>query len=147
RASRLLTETSLDALADPTTTYVYDLLGRVTSSTDTSGTITLTTYDRLGRTATTNVDGGLSSNAYDRAGNLLSTKNPTGDVTATVVDGLDRTVQSITNCTNTGTSPPVAFVVCTGAGTHDASTNLTTTTYYDAVGNTLAMKDPAGIAT
>ena len=145
RAGRLTSETVEDGVAQLTTLYAYDRLDHLTSSTDPEGAITTTTYDRPGRTLTTTVAGALSTNAYDRAGNLLSTKNPAGDVSAMVVDALNRTVQSITNCTNTGTTQPPAGVVCTGTGTHDASTNITVTTYYDPAGATLATKDAAGV--
>jgi len=140
-ASRQLT----DVVSGETTSSSYDRLGRLTSVSDPAGGVTTYTYDRPGRTTQTNASGAVSSSAFDRADNLLSTKNPTGDVNATAVDALDREVQSITNCTNSGTTQPSAGVVCTGAGTHDASTNLTTTTYLDAVGNTLATKDPVGV--
>ncbi|MBI2781170.1 MAG: RHS repeat protein [Chloroflexi bacterium] len=146
RAGRLTSETVLDASGQLTSAFAYDRLGRQTGSTDPVGAVTTTTYDRPGKILTTTVDGLVSTNAYDRAGNLLSTKNPTGDVTASVVDALNRTVTSIANCTNSGTTQPAAGTVCTGAGTHDATTNVTTSTYLDAADNVLATRDPSGIA-
>ncbi|MFI5040447.1 MAG: RHS repeat-associated core domain-containing protein, partial [Acidimicrobiales bacterium] len=142
-ASRLLTE----SVSGMTTTYLYDALGRTDRVIDPAGAQTDSAYDRLGRTLQTTVDGLTTWNAYDRAGNLLSTKSPTGEVSASLVDGLDRTVASITNCTNSGTTQPAGGVVCTGAGTSDRSTNVTTLTYFDAAGNTIATTDPNAIST
>ncbi|HJP88998.1 MAG TPA: RHS repeat-associated core domain-containing protein [Candidatus Limnocylindrales bacterium] len=142
---RAITEAVIDASGELTTTYVFDLLGRTTSTTDPEGAVTTTTYDRPGKVLTTTVDGLVSTNAYDRAGNLLSTKNPAGDVMATVVDALDRTTQTIGNCTNAGTTQPSAGTVCAGTGTHDSTTNLAVTSYVDAAGNVLATKDQAGV--
>jgi RHS repeat-associated protein len=146
-AGRLLTESVSDGGSQLTTTDTYDPLGRILSTTDPLGTVTASAYDRAGRTSTTTVAGALSTDVYDRVGNLLSTKSPTGEVTATVVDALNRTTMSIANCTNSGAIPPGAGIVCTGTGTHDSSTNLTTITYYDASGNSTGSKDPNLIIT
>jgi RHS repeat-associated protein len=147
RGGREISEAVEDVSGELTTLYVYDHLGHLTSSTDPTGAITTTTYDRPGKTLTQTVAGAPSTTAYDRAGNLLSTKNPGGDVSATVVDALNRMKESIANCTNSGTTQPAAGVVCTGTGTHDQATNITTTTYYDPVGETLATMDPSGNVT
>jgi RHS repeat-associated protein len=144
RGGRLLSETVLDATGELTTSFAYDKLGRGVSMTGPEAVLTATTYDRPGRTLTTTTDGLLSTNAYDRAGNQLSIKNPSGDVSATIVDALDRELQSIANCTNSGSTQPPAGVICTGTGTHNETTNITSSTYYDAVGNVIATKDPSG---
>ena len=60
-------------------------------------------------------------------------------------DPLDRVTGTIANCTNTGTTQPAAGATCAGTGTADAVTNLVTTTYNDAAGTTVAVRDTKGI--
>jgi RHS repeat-associated protein len=147
RGGRELSEILEDGPTQLVSVRAMDRLGRTTSSTEPEGAITITTYDRPGRVLTTTTSGIATTNAYDRAGNLLSTKHAAGDVSATVVDALNRKIQTVENCTNSGTTQPPPGVVCTGAGTHNESTNLTTSTYYDASGATVAVKDAVGYVT
>jgi RHS repeat-associated protein len=158
REGRLLSETVFDGSGELTTGFEYDVLGRAVRTSDPEGAVTTSFHDRPGQLICqapedlANILACEASelrtwHAYDRAGNLLSVKHPglDGEVAATVVDALNREVQTIANCTNSGTTRPAGGVVCTGAGTHDETTNITTTTYYDAAGNVVAKKGPDGV--
>jgi YD repeat-containing protein len=87
----------------------------------------------------------MTTNVYDRAANAIATKNLDGSVTASVYDTLDRAADTIANCTNTGTTQPAAGATCAGTGTADLTANLRTTSYYDAAGTTIAVRDQKGI--
>jgi RHS repeat-associated protein len=133
------------------TDHAYDRLGRELTVTDpytgsTPGTTTTMTYDRAGRQLTSQVTGGpLVTTTYDRMGNAVAVLDADGRMSASLVDPLDRVTTSIANCTNSGTTVPAAGSTCAGTGTADAVTNLTTRTYYDETGATVAAKDPKGI--
>ena len=140
-----LTETADPDTLALTTTHTYDKLGRELTTTDPAGATTTLTYDRSGRALTTATAAGTVTTVYDRAGNSVATKGLDGAVTATVYDPLDRVTGTIANCTNTGTTQPAAGATCAGTGTADAVTNLVTTTYNDAAGTTVAVRDTKGI--
>lgn len=147
RTGWVLSETIDPADLALTTSHTYDRLGRELTVTDTAA-LTTTTYDRAGRQLTSQVTGGpLITTVYDRAGNSVAVKGADGTVTASVLDPLDRVITSIANCTNTGTTPPAAGATCAGTGTANDTTNVTTRTYYEATGASIAIKDPEGIST
>ena len=135
-AGRALSEQTTSDAADPlsgvTTTSTYDSLGRVLTNTDEAGVTTTNTYDRLGRLLTTTIAGHTTSHAYDRAGNETSVTDPAGTVTTTTFDRLDR---------------PSAVIVNDVASPSLPSEDVTTTTFYDAAGNAVAVKDPRGYTT
>jgi RHS repeat-associated protein len=140
----------LSEITDPdglalTTTHTYDKLGHELTVTDPEGATSTYTYDRAGRQITTTTAVGVSTNVYDRTNNTVTVKAPDGTVKGTLFDPLGRPTDSITNCTNSGTTPPAAGTACLGTGTHDVTTNLTTTTFYDAAGTTIAERDALGI--
>lgn len=159
-----LTETTDPGGLALTMNHAYDTLGHEAKATSPTGTVTRSGYDRAGRTcrtvpASTQTDAawagqnvctdpipdGATATVYDRAGNAVAVKTPDGAVAATFVDPLDRTIKSIGNCTNTGTTQPAAGVTCAGTGIADSTTNMKTLTYYDASGATVAVQDPKGI--
>jgi RHS repeat-associated protein len=130
-AGRLLKETVSDEQADVVTEHIYDPLGREISTIDAAGT-TIHTYDRTGRLLTTLVGGGMTINVYDRNGNPTKVTSPQNIVNTTVFDPLNRATQTIGNDVATPTLP---------------TQDVTTTTYYDAAGQTLAVMDSKGITT
>lgn len=157
RTGWLLTEIVDPAGLAITTDRAYDRLGRELSTSDpyedpdgtaSASSTTTMTYDRAGRQVTSQVTGGpVITTVHDRAGNVVAVKGADGTVSASLVDPLDRVVTAITNCTNSGTTPPAAGVACAGTGTADDTTNLTTRTWYDAAGTPIAIRDPKGMAT
>jgi RHS repeat-associated protein len=130
-AGRLLSETVSDGLLDLVTQHTYDPLGRELTTTDAAATTT-NTYDRSGRLLTALVGGGTTTTAYDRNGNETRVTSPQGIVTTTVYDPLNRVTQTIGNDVASPALP---------------TEDVTTTTYYDAAGRTVAVKDPKGITT
>ena len=130
-ARRLVSETVDPGGADLLTAYAYDRLGReleVTGPID----LTTSTYDRLGHKLTSTVNGETTISTYDAAGNTITVTDPAGIVQTTGYDSLDRPTVVIDNDVANPTLP---------------SEDVTTTTWYDAAGRTLAVRDPAGITT
>ncbi|HCS57045.1 MAG TPA: hypothetical protein DIW80_07240 [Gordonia polyisoprenivorans] len=119
------------------TTYSYDLLDRQTSTTPPDATTTMASYDRVGRVVCTRYGAGDCPDSlgletrfgYDRLGNQISVTDRDGTVTTTVHDPLDR---------------PTRVVANDVPGTPGPGEDITTETYFDAVGNTLATKDADG---
>jgi RHS repeat-associated protein len=130
RLTREATVVVPSPLQELVTTYVYELLGRQTSTTSPEGVITTTAYDRPGRTTSTIEAGQVTTHAYDRAGNETSTTAPDNTVTTTTFDPLNRPTVVVANDVATPTLP---------------TEDVTTTTWYDAAGRTLATRDDAGI--
>jgi YD repeat-containing protein len=95
-------------------------------------TDTITTYDRLGRVLTSTTHGAITSHVYDRAGNEVSVTDPAGIVTTTTYDPLGRATVVITNDVASPSGPVE---------------DITTTTFYDAAGNTIAARDARGVTT
>jgi RHS repeat-associated protein len=125
--------------ADPLTTqHTYDALGRELTATDPQSAVTSSTYDRSARLISRSVGGSRTDTAYDRDGNSISVTGPypaagpAAPLTTSVYDPLNRAIQTIANDVATPTLP---------------TEDVTTTTYYDAAGHTLAVKDPKGITT
>jgi YD repeat-containing protein len=74
----------------------------------------------------------MTTNVYDRDGNQTKVTSPQSIVTTTLYDPLNRVTQTVANDVATPTLP---------------TEDVTTTTYYDAAGRTLAIKDSRGITT
>jgi RHS repeat-associated protein len=117
----------LTSSTDPlgkTTSYTYDPAQNLTSVTDPDGHTTSYTYDADNeRATTTQADGSTDTNAYDSDGNLVAQANGDGDTTTYTYDPLDR-LASVTN-----------------------PANRTTSYGYDADGNLTSVTDPVGRTT
>ena len=127
---RLTGETVESAVGNIETTYGYDLLGRQTSTTSLDAVTTTNSYDRLGRNTEMSKAGATSFFSYDKVGNQVSSTSPDGSVTTIEYDPLNRVVVVITNDVTTPDDP---------------TEDVTTTTYYDAGGRTVAVRDATGI--
>lgn len=126
---------TLTETVDPTgeallTQHSYDRLGRELTSIDPSGTVTTTTYDRAGRVVTSTIGSSTTTTAYDRAGNAVAA-TVGGILTTTVYDPLNRPTTTIANDVASPTLP---------------TEDVTSRTYYDAAGTTIAATDPKGIS-
>ena len=121
-----------DDSSQATTDADYDKLGQETSSTDELGTTAASTYDHLGRLLTSIVAGATTTYEYDRDGNQTKVTDPAGIVTTTMYDALNRATVVVANDVASPTLP---------------TDDVTTTTYYDAAGNAIAVKDPRLIST
>ncbi len=81
-AGRLIIETTLNSTGQQTARYVVDGMGRRIQTTDPSGAVSSTSYDKNGKTVR-QVDGRgkATLHTYDAAGNLESTTDPEGHTT------------------------------------------------------------------
>ncbi len=135
------------------TTYVYDGLGRVISTTEADGTAdsatTKTSYDGAGRVAT-QTDGmnGVTQFVYDGLGNLQQQTDALLNVTSFTYDQMGRMKSK--------TTPIDSLRTATVQYEHDAFGNLTaftdallnrTSYVYDAVGNLVQKTEPVDGAT
>lgn len=122
-----------------------------------TGTVMTTTSDPLNR-ATVVVSNDVASPSgpdqdvtstsfYDAAGRVIATKDPTGIVARTFYNPRGLAWKTISNCTDTGTSPPADPATCAGTGTADASTNVVITNTYDGSGVVLATTTAASSGT
>jgi RHS repeat-associated protein len=142
-------ETEDPAGADSQTTHTYDALGREKVVTDPAGQVTTTTYDAVGRVKRTVAGTAITDTTYDRDGHALTTTSPyqTGQtpvMNATAYDALGRACRSVQNATiDLGT---LAYP-CTDLITSTGTTNIATTTYFDAAGHAVATVDAKGIVT
>ncbi len=113
----------------------YDTLGREVAVEDTDAFTTddtTNTYDRLGRLLTTTTAQRTTTYTYDRAGNQLTVTDPAGIVSTTTYDPLGRATVTIANDVASPSSPVE---------------DITTTSSYDAAGNTVAVEDARGVTT
>ncbi len=152
------TQTSVQTL---TTTYVYDLAGRLKETLSPDGTSTRTVYDVLGRQAETNdalghrtafvydemgrltkttfVDDTFEESTYDNEGRRLTSQDREGRITSYLYDDVGRLTRT--------TYPDLTFAESTydDAGRLVASRDARgkTTTYgYDKAGRRTSVKDP-----
>jgi RHS repeat-associated protein len=144
-----------------TTTTSYDDRGNKVKVVAPNGRVTTYTYDDLDHlvkqidnyvaSPSSPVEDVTTEFAYDADGNQIAVKAPTNvggstgyTITRLFYDSLGRKIESITNCTNSGTTPPAdpAWKTCAGTGTADASTNLVTLYSYDAEGRQIAVTAP-----
>jgi RHS repeat-associated protein/CSLREA domain-containing protein len=152
------------------TEYKYDVNSNLIATTDTLGIVTRTYFDELNRPIVVvqnwvgtniltdpppsraagqcgNVINVCTEHYYDKNGNLIATKDPNGNVTRTYYDSLNRPVTEVQNLVGwaitTNTPPARAANALTGA----LSVNLRTDTWYDKVGNVVAIQDPRGVWT
>jgi RHS repeat-associated protein len=150
-----------DAAWNLTTTTVYDGRGNKIQETAPNGRVTTYTYDNLDHLIK-RVDNDVSSPsgptqdvtteyAFDANGNQIAVKSPTNlggatgyTITRTILDNLGRAVETITDCTNSGITPPSdpAWKTCAGTGTANAATNVISTMSYDAAGHQVSVTRP-----
>jgi RHS repeat-associated protein len=149
------------ATANLDTQYTYDAAGNMASMTAPNGLVTGYTYDGQGHLTSMisdqlpnqPVDGADGVNStinyyYDSAGRHIATATPTDspghyEVTWYKYDVMGNLSEEIDNCTSSGTTPDANPAACTGNGTHDGSTNITTSYTYDAAGNKTSMTAPS----
>jgi RHS repeat-associated protein len=147
----LLTRTDADedSAVRTVTKYTYDGSGHLTSvnaNCTTSGTTPPAsgaggTCTGAGtQDASTNL---ITNYAYTTNDQLAFEQDALGRVTKYGYDTWGNQTSLTANCTSSGTTPPSPFSSCTGGGTADAQTNVTSTMTYDQA--TTAGK--AGLAT
>ena len=119
----------------PTTSFEYDGLGNLKTTTEPGGGVTRLDYDQLNRLVTrdepadTNDQRAITSYTYTRTGESLSVTDPTGARTQSTYDDLDRPV----------TTSQIERYPQTAA--------YTSTATYDDMGNVRQMKTPGGAVT
>jgi YD repeat-containing protein len=128
-----------------TTTYAYDTLGRLVTTTNALEGTSVTHYDAVGRRSETiDAEGNATTYSYDGAGRLITTTNALTGTTATTYDALGR---------RTATTDPLGN---TSVYTYDAAGRLAAqadplgnvTEYgYDALGRRTVITDADGVAT
>ena len=145
------------------TSYTYDKVGRTLLSegpyaAGETPPATLTQYDDLDRptlTVANYVQGSQDPDAniasatyYDRADRVVATTDALGVVSRSIYNDRGWVVRQIVNCTDSGSTPSPDPANCTGAGTHDAATNVVTDTTYDGTGQVLTTiaRDPTNPA-
>jgi len=146
-----------DATWNLTTSFSYDARGNQTSEVAPNGRETRHGYDASDRlvwttenyvASATVSDQNLTTYYYfDDRGRDVATKAPTDDrttfvVTRRIYDDQGRMTSQIVNCTDSGTTAPSNPATCTGAGTANAVTNITTSYSYDDLGNQVAVTTP-----
>ena len=120
-----------DAAIDRTHTFVYDLAGRLKTSTDAISAKRPSRYDGLGNKLTfTNKKSSVWTYAYDAAGRLLTETTPQVELTATAVAPVTPT---------SSRAPPSPRAIVTQLG-YDGLGNLTSRT--EAQGRAGAADDP-----
>jgi RHS repeat-associated protein len=144
------------------TRYTYDAHGQQATVVQPNGRVTAYLYDaddRPAKVIENYVDGvaGTTDDVttetfYDAYGRTAAVRTPTSSGATTIVTRTvynpDGTVAAvITNCTDVGTTPPADPAACTGGGTANADTNVTTAYSYDARGNRIAVTAPDPSAT
>jgi RHS repeat-associated protein len=145
------------------TTMGYDLLGRLTTTTDANQHTTTSSYDPMGRVlSTTTPVGAVTTYSYDLAGQLKTVTDPLNHTTSyaynsrgwetSVTDPLNNvsTTMYDTEGNVTGRIDPLSHRT---SMSYDALNRLTVTTYalggmettlYDPAGNVSATVDPLG---
>lgn len=154
-----------DGTYNLTTTSTYDTAGNRTSETAPNGRVTSYAYDDAGRVSsqvvndvagpTLPTDDVTTFFFYDDAGRQSAVRAPTADgssyvVSRSIYDDAGRLLQTIANCTNSGTTLDPALEnpgECAGTGTADASTNVVTNYAYDGTGNRTRLVEPDPSAT
>jgi len=131
------TGTSPNVAPGGVTRYAYDVLDRLTTTTDAQNNQATLAYDALGRkTASGDPDLGNWTYRYDAAGNLTQQTDAKGQVTGFGYDALDRLVAESGAVTATYTYDQGAFGL--GRRTGAANPAATSSAAYDARGRTIA---------
>jgi YD repeat-containing protein len=166
-ANATMTDAAWAALASPctdafsgspgtnqVTTTTYDRAGNAVSSTDPAGILTTTVYDPLNRSITLIANDVASPTlptqdvttrtCFDAAGTTIAVKDPRGISSRMIPNARGVATTAIANCTDSGTTPTSNPPACTGAGTHDATTNVVASTVYDGEGSAIQTVNAVG---
>ncbi|WEK02284.1 MAG: LysM peptidoglycan-binding domain-containing protein [Candidatus Sphingomonas phytovorans] len=166
-AGQVLTRTDAYGTAEQTlTSYTYDGLGNILTVTDPNGSVTTSSYDRLGRLLTrTNALSGVVAYQYNGFGEAVKATDPRGSASYTYYDRLGRVIStrdadnyvtervytafgelaSVTRRYNrasgtaSDTTPP--------APTADAARDATVSFQYDRAGQVASKTDALGAVT
>ncbi len=129
-----------------TTTYNWNLLGKLTKLTDASANIRNFTYDNLARLtgsedlhSSGDTTFGTTSRQYDLAGNLIQVYTPRGNTISYTYDALNRVLSEDATTTSTGLTDIIyRYDTCTngkGRVCEINANNAATTTYiYNPIG-------------
>jgi RHS repeat-associated protein len=130
--------------AAATTTHAYDRAGNETSTTAPEGTLTTIQYDAINRatvvvtndvaTPTHPTEDVTTHNWYDAIGQRVAFTDATGFSSRSIYNVRGLLKSSISNCTDSGTTPTTDPPACIGGGTHNDKTNILTTIEYDGSG-------------
>lgn len=145
-----------------TTAYAYDDAGRRILEVAPNGRQTRHVYDNADRliattenyvaTAPFPADANLTTHYhFDSEGRQTAVRVPAADGQTFVVrrmfyDELGRLIREVENCTDVGLTPPAAPESCSGLGTNDATTNITTTYSHDSEGRVVSITRPSPAA-
>ena len=136
---RVLHTSSTNPYIDPQTgqqttvvSYVdttYDQLGQVQTVTapyaqGATPVGTAITYDALGRATSSTTNGLTTRTYYDAGGHATASVDANEVVTRSIVAINGQVAETITSCTDVGTSPSSNPAACVGAGIHNSSTNI-----------------------
>ena len=126
----------------------YDALGRVATTKDALGLVTRYHYDGVGRVITTNMGFGLqvTSQSYDALGNRLTTTDARGQTTQYHYDGLNRLVAttSAAGVVISQTYNGAEWVLTTTQRATRTTVSLVMRYTYDAQGQRVALTDGEG---
>ena len=167
KSSKKLTETRCATTPyAATTTFTYNIVGDLATTTDALGKVTTTTYDPLRRPITTRDPlNRTTTTTYDAVGNTLTLTLPDGSVYSNTHDVMDRLLTSQDPLSHTTTyaynvpgktsslTDPLGRITLTTVDNLGRTialkdpTNATTTTTYDADGRLTATTDPTGATT
>ncbi|WP_329105020.1 ricin-type beta-trefoil lectin domain protein [Micromonospora sp. NBC_01699] len=132
------------------TTTEYDDLGQVTRTTDPLGNSTEYEYDQLGRTSKVIApNDGASTFTYDLIGDPLSQTDPSGAVSTSTYDYLGRQLTSTEVVRQDGTNYTTTYSYAPGGWLSQVKSpsQVTSTTTYNALGETLTVTDGANNVT
>jgi RHS repeat-associated protein len=148
-----------DGTWNQVTSYGYDDAGHKVRQTAPSGTVTAYAYDAKGQEIlqVTNYVAGYAgadptvnvttNYYYDANGRRIAAATPTSTGSYTITrdffDSNGRLTKEVLNCTSSGTTPDANPAACTGLGTANAQTNITTTYGYDTAGHRIWMTAPS----
>jgi RHS repeat-associated protein len=128
----------------------YDALGQVTKTTDPLGSITRYEYDQLGRTSKVIApNDGAATYTYDLLGDPLSQTDPSGAVSTSTYDYLGRQLTSTDVVRQDATNYTTSYSYAPGGWLSQVKTPsaVTSSTTYNALGETLTVKDGANNVT
>ncbi|HXN52696.1 MAG TPA: RHS repeat-associated core domain-containing protein [Candidatus Acidoferrum sp.] len=145
RLSQTITRTTPSGPQVLTTQYQYDSMNRVVKITSPDGSTSQTSYNPIGKKAsTTDGLGRVTTFQYDASGQLIQTNYPDGTRELTNYDANGRRIQftSRSNATTSFTYDALGRMI----STTDALGNTTSKTY-DAIGQVISTTDPLGNVT